>query len=357
MADQGKKRRRIRIPKLDVKGFFALVIQAGKAWNDHRAPRMGAALSYYTAFSLGPLVVLILSIASLLVQERDKKNLSPEKHESAEVLKDQIAHPPADDSKDDHALQEKDKTYSIFGIRIQHGPGFYIVGEVNALMGSNGGDAVKEILKHSGSVPAASWSTAISFIFLLIGASGAFGELQDSLNQIWDVPPQKNPFLTMIKERALSFAMVFVLGFFMLVSLVLSALIAAVSHAVVAQFPAIGLEVANTLISFVIFSGLFCVIFRLLPDVEIHWSDVWPGAVFSSALFILGKFLLGWYIGLSSTSFSRYGAAGSFIVILVWVFYSAQILFMGAEFSRAYTLKYGSHRNTKATDKTSSATA
>jgi membrane protein len=115
----------------------------------------------------------------------------------------------------------------------------------------------------------------------------------------------------------------------------------------VAQFPTLGLEVANTAISFVVFGALFCVIFRLLPNIPLKWSDVWPGAIFSSVLFIVGKFLLGWYIGLSSTSFSRYGAAGSFVVILVWVFYSAQILFMGAEFSRAYTFKYGSHRGEK----------
>jgi membrane protein len=145
----------------------------------------------------------------------------------------------------------------------------------------------------------------------------------------------------MLKERVLSFAMVFVLGFFMLVSLLLSALIAAVSRFVVYQFPAAGWEAANTLISFIAFTGLFSVIFWMLPDVPLRWGDVWSGAVVSSALFILGKFLLGWYIGFSST-FSNYGTAGSFVIILVWVFYSAQILFFGAEFSRAYTLRFGS---------------
>jgi membrane protein len=287
-------KRRLRVPKLDLSGFFALVVEAGKAWSAHRVPRMGAALSYYTAFSLAPMVIFILSLATLVVKEKDAS--------------------------------------------------YYIVQEVTDLIGPNGGAAVQDILDHATSTHALSWGTAISFVVLLIGASGAFGELQDSLNSIWEVPPQKNAFLTMIKERALSFAMVFVLGFFMLVSLTLSALISAVSRLVVYRFPSAGLELTNTLISFVAFFGLFCIIFRLLPDVPLKWSDVWPGAIFSSALFIVGKFLLGWYIGFSSTTFSRYGAAGSFIVILVWVFYSAQILFMGAEFSRAYTLKYGSHR-------------
>jgi membrane protein len=134
-----------------------------------------------------------------------------------------------------------------------------------------------------------------------------------------------------------------VLGFFMLVSLLLSAVIAMASRFVVHQIPAAGLETINTLISFLVFTGLFSIIFWMLPDVRLRWRDVWPGAVLSSALFIVGKFLLGWYIGKSST-FSSYGAAGSFIVILVWVFYSAQILFFGAEFSHAYTKKFGSLR-------------
>jgi membrane protein len=295
--DASARKRRLRVPKLNFAGFFALVVQAGKAWSAHRVPRMGAALSYYTAFSLAPLVVFVLSMASLVMKKKQASN--------------------------------------------------YIVQEVTDLMGPKGGAAVQEIVNHSASMHAASWGTVLSLVFLLIGASGAFGELQDSLNQIWEVPPQKNAFLSMVKERALSFAMVFVLGFLMLVSLILSAVIAALSGVVVDHFPAVGLELTNTLISFVAFFGLFCIIFRLLPDVPLLWSDVWPGAIFSSALFIIGKFLLGWYIGFSSTTFSRYGAAGSFVVILVWVFYSAQILFMGAEFSRAYTLKYGSHREVK----------
>jgi membrane protein len=276
--------------------FFSLVVETGKSWSAHRVPKMGAALSYYTAFSLAPLVVFILSLATLVVKKKDAN--------------------------------------------------FYIVQEVTNLVGPKGGAAVQEILDHAKSTHTLSWGTAISFVVLLIGASGAFGELQDSLNQIWEVPPEKHPFLAMLKERALSFAMVFVLGFFMLVSLGLSAVIAAVSGQVVHHFPEAGLELVNSVISFLVFSVLFSVIFRLLPDVPLKWGDVWPGAIFSALLFIIGKFLLGWYIGFSST-FNSYGAAGSFVVILVWVFYSAQILFLGAEFSRVYTMKFGSHRGEK----------
>jgi membrane protein len=287
-------------PSLSLVGFYQLLVETGKSWSAHRVPKMGAALSYYTAFSLAPLVVVTLSIASLVIQKKDA---------SADIVQ-----------------------------------------EVTSLVGDKGGDAFQEILNHASDTHSASWSTVIGFLVLLVGASGAFGELQDSLNQIWEVPPQQHPVLAMIKDRAVSFAMVFVLGFFMLVSLTLSALIAAVSNLVVHQFPTIGLELANTAISVIVFSVLFSIIFKLLPDLPLHWSDVWPGALFSAVLFIIGKFLLGWYIGVSSTTFSRYGAAGSFIIILVWVFYSAQILFLGAEFARAYTHKYGSLRAHPETD-------
>jgi membrane protein len=180
-------------------------------------------------------------------------------------------------------------------------------------------------------------------VILIFSASSAFGELQDSLNQIWKVPPQKQAFLAMIKQRLLSFVMVLILGFFILVSLVFSALTEMLAQWIVVPFPAIGLEVANNCLSFLIFSALFATMFRLLPDTPITWRDVWPGALFSAALFIIGKQLLAWYIG-KSTTFSSYGAAGSFVIILLWVYYSAQILYLGAEFTRAYTQRYGSHR-------------
>ncbi len=288
-------------PKLDLRALGGLLIETAKSWSAHRVPKMGAALSYYTAFSLAPLVVFILSLATLVVKKQD-----------------------AD---------------------------YYISQEVTNLIGPKGGEAVQEILRHANSTQSLSWGTVVSFIVLLIGASGAFGELQDSLNQIWEVPPQgQHPFMAMIKERALSFVMVFVLGFFMLVSLIISAVIAALSGAVSRHFPSAGLELTNSIISMIVFSVLFSIIFRLLPNVTLTWDDVWPGAVFSANLFILGKFLLGWYIGSSST-FSSYGAAGSFVAILVWVFYSAQILFLGAEFSRAYTLRFGSLQGKTATTK------
>ena len=271
------------------------------SWVAHKAPRMGAALSYYTAFSLAPLLVLTLSIARLFWKHGDASTR--------------------------------------------------IADQFGRLIGTQASAAVQEILAHAGSNRIAWGGTGISLLVLLFASSTAFGEMQDSLNEIWDVPPRKKPYLAMIKERALSFAMVFILGFFMLVSLLSSALIAglndALSEALHIQISKAHLEIINTSISLIVFLPLFATIFRILPDVPLTWRDVWPGAIFSTVLFIIGKLLLGWYIGESST-FSAYGAAGSFAIILLWVYYSAQILYLGAEFTRAYTKRYGSQGARKA---------
>jgi membrane protein len=175
----------------------------------------------------------------------------------------------------------------------------------------------------------------------LISASGAFGELQDSLNTIWSAPKQNHPFLTMVKNRLFSLSMVFVLGFFMVVSLLISALVTGLSAWWVTTSTKVEMEVINSLVSVMIIAGLFSCIFRYLPDVPVTWHDVVPGSIFSAILFVAGKLLLGWYIAHSAFA-SSYGAAASFIVILFWVFYSAQILYFGAECTRAYCHKYGS---------------
>ena len=257
--------------------------QTLQRWGQMRVPKMGAALAYYTACSLAPLLILILSIASLVVRK-------------------------------DFAREQ-------------------VLNQVTALIGPKGTAAIGDILNHASSPLALSWQTAISFIILFISASGAFGELQDSLNQIWDAPVQKHPVRNFFRGRALSFAMVWVLGFFMLVSLVISAALAGVGKYLFVKVPVFALESVNFLVSTTVIGCLFAVIFSLLPAVRLHWRDIWPGALLSSVLFGLGKFLLGWYLGRGNFA-STYGAAGSFIIILVWVFYSAQILFLGAVFNR-----------------------
>jgi len=280
--------------KAEAAAIVSLLKEAGSSWMAHKAPKMGAALAYYTAFSLAPLVILILSVVSL-VMERNA------------------------------AAQD-------------------LVAQVSDLVGAEGGSVVQGILDHAGSTQALSWSTAVSLLVLWISASGAFGELQDSLNTIWEVPAQNHPWWAMLRQRALSLSMVFVLGFFLVASLVVSALITGLTGAFISAESKVALEIANSALSLVIISGLFGFIFRYLPDAKLHWRDVMPGAVFSAALFILGKLLLALYISHSAFA-SSYGAAASFVVILFWVFYSAQILYFGAEFTRAYTRRFGSHQD------------
>lgn len=273
------------------------------SWNAHKGPQMGAALAYYTAFSLAPLVVLVVGLVSLFVDQSAAR---------AEL-----------------------------------------VVQISALVGKDGGTTVEAILVHSAKHEAGVWATIIGFVVLLIGASGVFAELQDSLNAIWEVPPRPRRWLALIRERLLSFAMVFALGFLVLVSLVLSAAIAALGAYMkgwVPGFDAIW-ESANSLISLVVVTLLFAALFRFLPDVRVAWRDVWTGAFMTAALFILGKFLLGLYIGHSAFA-SAYGAAGSLIIVLVWVFYSAQIFFFGAEFTRAFARRHGSQRDALPTLKT-----
>lgn len=282
-----------RTRKFNIKVLLVLLRQTGSSWVEHKAPRMGAALAYYTAFSLAPLLVLLFSIASLIWTGRG---------EAAGAITDKFT----------------------------------------SLIGAQAGDAVREILAHAASTRTASWATVISIVILLFSASSAFGEIQDALNEIWDVPPQKQAFLAMIKGRALSFAMVSILGFLMLASLAASTVIHALKKVLVG-FPGFGWDMLNEGISFLVFTALFAAIFRILPNVPLCWRDVLPGAVFSTIFFIIGKLLLAWYIGVSST-FTAYGAAGSFAIILLWVYYSAQILYLGAEFTRAYAKRYGSRR-------------
>ena len=197
---------------------------------------------------------------------------------------------------------------------------------------------------HASASGRVSWSTAVSLVVLWISASGAFGELQDSLNTIWEVPEQNHPWWAMLRQRMLSLSMVFVLGFFLVTSLMVSTLITGLTSAFIGPGSKIALEVGNSALSLLIIAVLFGFVFRYLPDAKLRWRDVMPGAIFSAALFILGKLCLALYISHSAFA-SSYGAASSFVVILFWVFYSAQILYFGAEFTRAYTRRFGSHKD------------
>jgi membrane protein len=276
--------------------LIALLKHTFADWSAHKAPKMGAALAYYTVFSLAPMLMIILSIASIVFDEK--------------YAREQI-------------LQQ-------FG----------------SLIGQHGAESIEAILAANARQPGTSIFAAISgFAVLLFGASGVFAELQDSLNTIWEVKPRTSGGIwTIIKERFLSFVMVLGTGFLLLTSLVLTAAIAALSKYFTSYFAGAGVvfEAVNFILSFAVITVLFAMIYRILPDVRIDWSDVWVGAVVTALLFDIGKFLLGLYLGRSAVA-SSYGAAGSVVVLLLWVFYSAQILFFGAELTRAYATSCGSH--------------
>jgi membrane protein len=252
---------------------------------------MGAALSFYTVFSLAPLAILVLSLVSLAVERNATR---------AEI-----------------------------------------VGQFRYFVGREGAEVMEMILTKTAAEDKGVFCSLIGFGVLLIGASGVFGELQDSLNQIWSVSSKRHPVFIFVKERVFSFAMVFVMGFLMLVSFLFSA----AEDWLHERFPRLDASwnFGNAAISLVMIALLFALIYRMVPDARITWRDVWLGAVIAAILFELGKFLLGFYFGRSAIA-SSYGAAGSIIIILVWVFYSAQILFFGAAFTRVYALRYGSHR-------------
>lgn len=275
----------------DIVGLFKQTFQE---WQEDKASRLAAALAYYTVFSLAPLLVIAIAIVGL-----------------------------------------------VFGQDAAQGE---IVNQLKHLLGLQGAEAVQEMIKNShqesdkGTI-----ATIISIGLLLFGASGLFGQLQDSLNTIWEVAPNPNRgVMGFIRDRFLSFSMVLGIGFLLLVSLILSAVLAAVGSYFGHLFPGLPfLQFLNFALSFSIITVLFALIYRILPDAKIAWGDVWIGAAMTSLLFSIGKWLIGLYLGNGSVG-STYGAAGSFVVLLLWVNYSAQILFFGAEFTQVYANKYGS---------------
>ena len=255
-------------------------------WTEDRAPRMGAALAYYTTFSLAPVLVIAIGVAGI-----------------------------------------------FFGQRMAEGR---LMNEIRGLVGPEGAGAIRAMIENaakdrSGGVLA----TMIGAAALIFGATGAFVELQDALNTIFEVNPRSRGLLGMLKDRFLSFTLVVWIGFLLLVSLVVSAALAALGS-VTGRYVSPSLpHGVNFLVSFAVITALFAMIFKILPDAKIAWRDVWLGAAVASLLFSAGKFIIGLYLGKSGMA-SAYGAAGSLVIVLVWVYYSAQILFLGAEFAHVY---------------------
>jgi len=268
----------------ELKTGAQLLKAAFLAWMNSEAPRLGAALAYYTIFAVAPLFLMALSMAGFFFGKEAARR-------------------------------------ELFG-------------QVYGLVGRNGGEAIQTLVAAANRPRAGLWATAGALVTLGIGATAVFVELKDALNTIWEVQPKPGGGArNFVKDRLLSFAMVLGIGFLLLVSLVLNAALAALG-----TFASGLLPEQRLLLGLGVITLLFAMILKLLPDVQIAWRDVWVGAFVTALLFNLGKFLIGYYLGRSSTV-SIYGAAGSFIILLLWVYYSAQILFFGAEFTRLHAAK------------------
>ncbi|NJM08435.1 YihY/virulence factor BrkB family protein [Candidatus Gracilibacteria bacterium] len=280
---------------MQLKDAFPLLKQTFAEWNADKAPRLGAALAYYTVFSLAPLLVLAVAIAGFFFGQ-------------------------------DAAQQE-------------------VLSQARGLLGEEGAGAVEQMIENANQPSSGVLATIIGIVTLLFGASGAFGELQGALNTIWGVEQKSDRGIKgILKDRSLAFTLVLGTGFLLLVSLVLSAVLSAVGTYFEALLPfsAIIWQIINFIVSLAVTTLLFAAIYKFIPDVKITWHDVWIGAFVTAVLFSIGRFLLGWYLSVGAST-SVYGAAASFVVLLLWVYYSAQILFFGAEFTQVYANTYGSH--------------
>jgi len=280
---------------MDIKGFKSLVSRSFADWNKHNATRMGAALAFYTIVSISPLVIVVLGIASLIFNKN-----------AAEA----------------HLLDEAQK-----------------------MIGPQAKDSIHTILEHSHKTFTGAFSTIVGVIVLFLGASGVFQELRSGLNNIWESEAKVSSGIWgMLRERVLSFGMVLSLGFVLMVSLVVSAALAAMSKYFSGLLPIspIVLEVVNFIVSFVGIAALFACILKFVPAAPVAWRDVRVGAIATALLFVVGKWALGFYLGKSSPG-SAYGAAGSLVVLVSWVYYSAQIFYFGAEFTHVHALANRSH--------------
>jgi membrane protein len=282
------------------KAIFQLLRRTYSEYSKDKVPRMGAALAYYTIFSLAPLLVIAIAIAGF-----------------------------------------------VFGAEAVQGQ---IMGQIQGLVGSESARAVQTMIQSAHKPAHGVIATIFGIAILLLGASGVFTEMQDALNTIWKVDTtSKTGVWNLIKGRFLSFGMVLGIGFLLLVSLLLSAALTAVATYASGflPIPPAALHAVDFVFSLVFIAALMALIFQFLPDVKIAWSDVWVGAALTSLLFTAGKFLIGFYIA-KSVTMSAYGAAGSVVIILAWIYYSAQILYFGAEFTRVFSTECGSRCEIKA---------
>jgi membrane protein len=275
----------------DLRGCGRLALRAAGAWSADYAPSMGAALSYYALFSIAPLLLIVIGVAGF-----------------------------------------------FFGAEAARGELFH---EIAGLVGTDAARAVEGLVANARKPESGILAMAVGLLLLVMGASTVFGELQNALDRIWRVPQQhqEKGWLTLIRTRLASFGMILAIAFLLMVSLVLSAVVSALDKGW-------GLHAIDWALSFALMTVLFAAIFKVIPRARIAWRDVWIGAGVTAALFAIGKVLIGLYIG-KSTVASAFGAAGSLVVLLVWVYYSSQVFLFGAEFTRLYAEARGSCAGTE----------
>ncbi|HEY2592168.1 MAG TPA: YihY/virulence factor BrkB family protein, partial [Steroidobacteraceae bacterium] len=286
-------------PWRDARAIWALIRDSAYAWSEDRASRKGAALAYYMAFSLAPMLIIATAVAGL-----------------------------------------------FFGEAAARGQ---IFDQAKNLLGADGARVVQAMIANAGAPGRGTWPAIIGIVTIVVGATSALAELKDGLDQIWNTQTGRtfrfgHYLLDFARTRLLAIGIILTLGLLLILSLVLSALLTGLSHAVgVSETLNILLQTFNFLLSFGLVTALFATIYKVLPAVPLAWRDVIVGAIVTAVLFNIGKHVIAAYLGNSASS-STYGAAGSLLVVLVWVYYSAQIFLFGAEFTKVYTRRYGSLR-------------
>jgi len=284
----------VRVPIHWARRLRIVLLASLTSWIDHRAASKGAALAFYTLFSMAPILVLAIAVAGY-----------------------------------------------VFGAKAAQGE---IVAQLDGLVGPNGALAVQALLAGAQNPASGLFATLVASVLLLLGASSVFAELKGSLDELWGISRTgRSAFGVLLRTRLLSFGLVLVLAFLLLVSLVISAGLAMAeryAHGILGSSTVV-LETITSVVSFAVIACMFSIIYKTLPDVPLSWRDVWIGAAFTAGMFSLGKYVIGLYLGNSGVA-SSFGAAGSLIALLLWVYYSAQIFFLGAEFTRHYALWFGS---------------
>ncbi|MEO7743501.1 MAG: YihY/virulence factor BrkB family protein [Usitatibacter sp.] len=283
--------------KLGRKALLGLAKSAGSAWKADNCLSMGAALAFYSLLSMAPLLVLVITIAGLVIGRDEAQTL--------------------------------------------------LFAQLSGLLGDTGAEGVRSVLDAAADKKDGILQTLVSFVLLLVGATTVFGELQDDLDRIWKAEtPKAKGLWGQLRKRLLSFGLIVVIGFLLLVSLVVSAAVAYMGARWFGGTEAVArtLELVGSLL---VMTALFALVFKILPSRHIPWGDVLVGAVVTAALFTIGKYLIGLYIGKSSVA-SSFGAAGTLVVAVVWIYYSSQIFFFGAELTRSYSLAHGSKSMEKA---------